>query len=682
MRSRLTHPVLLLLLLALVVSLHATESAAQVLTTHSDPPVVAADSAVQRFFRVWESAWRRSEADRQGRFDGGADVRRGVAFQVRSGAYHCHPMRGDTAWRFPTARMAQIVSAYTWFATCPSWYHGGPGYANGATEEDGIDAAISPARVAEVRAARRLLLDSVTHRVAEAPSESLWTGQLLRFALDQGDRDLARRTTAKCTTPLVWCALLEGYRATRVGEQEAARAAFDSALRRASDDQRCALLDARVLLDNASAQRYAALPCGDRGLVDSWLWLLAELQWQAPAQRRDEHLRRLVEIALRQAWPRDERWTWVDTLGGDARRAMVLRYGWPSFVLWGGPAVDKEHSGAMLSSRAVPVPPFTTFEYTPGRVSGFPTLVDIRDPFALTPSDWSLSPMPGGESYRAADPFWWPQEHMRGAPAVALADLQLATLRRQSTLRVALAVSLPEGSLRRRAGTSTDTMSLFVARHPDTVQVVARARGLVGGSVLVSAELPAAPMLLSLELPGHGRAQPAARARFGVRPPPALAALSTADRAVSAPTLLGVPGGEGLIPPTPAGALPWMLGRTTVPPVGKLGVYWETYGFAPTDTVEHAVWVSRVTPQGALRRLGIRLNVTTDRNTPLAVAWTESQLGATAAVVEPGPVPVIGRTVVLDVSTLAPGEYVLEVAARGTSGDAVREQRRFTVAAR
>jgi hypothetical protein len=72
------------------------------------------------------------------------------------------------------------------------------------------------------------------------------------------------------------------------------------------------------------------------------------------------------------------------------------------------------------------------------------------------------------------------------------------------------------------------------------------------------------------------------------------------------------------------------------------------------------------------------IGLASDRNTPVAVQWTESRLGPTATDVG-GPVNIIGRTVVLDLGALPPGEYTLEVAARSAGVPPVRGQRRFTI---
>jgi hypothetical protein len=113
---------------------------------------------------------------------------------------------------------------------------------------------------------------------------------------------------------------------------------------------------------------------------------------------------------------------------------------------------------------------------------------------------------------------------------------------------------------------------------------------------------------------------------------------------------------------------------------GKLGVYWETYGFRAADSVEIAVWIERSTGQSIVRRFGVALGVATDLNTPVSISWQEPQPGYRSHVSSDGGVMIIGRSVIVDVSQVAPGEYSLEIAVRKRGGEAVRGRTVFTVA--
>jgi hypothetical protein len=60
------------------------------------------------------------------------------------------------------------------------------------------------------------------------------------------------------------------------------------------------------------------------------------------------------------------------------------------------------------------------------------------------------------------------------------------------------------------------------------------------------------------------------------------------------------------------------------------------------------------------------------------MTWREPQAEHRIHVIQ-GPVPVISRTVVLDVSTLTPGEYWLDIAVGKPGSKPVRGRRGFTV---
>jgi hypothetical protein len=122
-----------------------------------------------------------------------------------------------------------------------------------------------------------------------------------------------------------------------------------------------------------------------------------------------------------------------------------------------------------------------------------------------------------------------------------------------------------------------------------------------------------------------------------------------------------------------------MVGTSLVSKAGKLGVYWETYGFAPSDSIEVAVWIERHTPQGLARRFGIALRIATDLNTPVAMGWQEPQTSGNRTMVPSGPVQIIGHSVVLDTSKLPPGNYWLDVAVRKRGHDPVRGRTNFVV---
>jgi hypothetical protein len=143
--------------------------------------------------------------------------------------------------------------------------------------------------------------------------------------------------------------------------------------------------------------------------------------------------------------------------------------------------------------------------------------------------------------------------------------------------------------------------------------------------------------------------------------PAVLSGLESGTYAISAPVILQA-GADGDAPPaTPDEALKLMAGSTRVQQVRRIGVYWEAYGFLPSDTVDCAVWIERYTSQG-VRKLANALRITRDLNTPIVVAWQETTSANRVAVID-GPVPIAARSLSIDVSQLPRGAYWLDVAA-------------------
>jgi hypothetical protein len=213
------------------------------------------------------------------------------------------------------------------------------------------------------------------------------------------------------------------------------------------------------------------------------------------------------------------------------------------------------------------------------------------------------------------------------------------------------------------------SFALVASATPDSVTRVADVRGVVGAPVVASGAVGPAPVVVGLESPPatRGGRPRALRTRFGVIPEAPLSALAPGAVAVSNPIILQArPDGEE--PATiPDSALRQMAGTHEVGQIGRIGVYWETYGIAPTDSIEVAVWIERYSRQSIVRRFGAALNLATDLNTPVAYTWREPTPGRAVHVID-GPVPIVSRSIAVDVSNLSPGEYYLDVAVRKIGG--------------
>jgi hypothetical protein len=567
-----------------------------------------------------------------------------------------------------------------WFAVCPTWAFD----TLRGDERVTIDAALAPQYRAAVRTARASLLALIESTSRALPSSDFLIGQRIRFLIDLGAADSAVTAARECRATRWWCASLAGYALAVAGRAVEAGVAFDSAIAALRPSERCRWNDFGFLLDPVARDEYERMSCASRDSVNARLWWLADPLFTVPGnERRVEQYSRKVQLALRRALDRDERFDWRYVAGGDALETMVTRYGWPSYLWWGGPGNDAQHSGYLKTAPWINEPgplhqPYTTFEYSTKRQHLLATWKATLNPMSARATDWQINATDSGYTDIAAELRWWPAEHSAAPyPLYQLAEGQVAMLRRDSSVILATAVDLMTSGIPRALG-SRVTARLVVTDSPDSLRVVAEHSGPVDRRLVLYGPIASRPVLVGIELPLVQPLRVAARTRFAITPVATLASMSPGDFAVSEPVILLAPVGDEPAPLETNAALAMMAASTKTPATRKIAVYWESYGFKPTDSVDVAVWIERVTAQGTLRRFGNALRVTTDLNTPVATTWHEPQPGTRTHPMG-GRIPIIGRSVVLDVSRLPRGSYWLEVAVAKPGQEPVRNRRNFIV---
>lgn len=635
-------------------------------------PDTAAVALVTTFLDAWRTAWQTSEKARHPTVDteGQPPLYRG---NVRLQRLHCHG--GPT----------QVVGRWR-MRVCPAWVPSPDSIPR--DERLGVDLALVPAQRDSVRRLRARLLDTLA-RLAASPAPPAWLpGQRVRFLVDQGDTSAARTLVRACGDD--WrCLLLAGWLDHRAGAWDAAELAFARALAGMPDDERCRWEDVEPLLaDGDDRRRWRALPCARRLEEAQRFWWLADPLWSEPGNaRRTEHMARQVLVALRSRIAQDDRMHWSPRYGGDAVREMVLRYGWPSYFWWAGAFQDDDHyRWTQDVEQRWGVAPRATFwapEYSAGRLHLAPDAAAWRAPMDTLPWREARIAAPARDAQR-----WWPHEHwVPDAPLAALADVQVALLRRQHETRVVAATDPAALDGRRILLAAGDTAraALLLAAAPDSVVTVAESRLATGApAVLAGSVQRAGAALLALELsPAHAAAAPRAprrRARLAVHVPAPLAALGHGERAVSAPALVR-PAAEGTaLDEREATVLAGLLGTTTLPSRARVGVYWESYGFAAADTVRVTLRVVRHR-DGVLARLGRALHVPgfgAEGRDATATAWSEGPRPEAMLAAGDGAVPVRQWARTLDLRALPAGRYHVEVTVAG-GGRAATGRRDFAV---
>jgi hypothetical protein len=189
-------------------------------------------------------------------------------------------------------------------------------------------------------------------------------------------------------------------------------------------------------------------------------------------------------------------------------------------------------------------------------------------------------------------------------------------------------------------------------------------------------------------LPIHQRTTaraPRRRARFGLAVQSPLDVFRPTDRAVSAPVLLAVPAfdtllGDGFDQQLDV-ARQRMLGSTHLEDRPRVGLYWESYGFDPGDTLDVSLRVTHAR-SGVLARLGAALRipgVSTQGEDAGTLSWQElPRRSPEAADVVAGGVPIRSWLLTLDIQALPPDEYRLEVAVGRPGSPSARAARTFT----
>jgi hypothetical protein len=649
-------------------------------------------AVAHRFFVVWDSLWREGQRYSHNFLSAGE----GQLGGVRGHNLHCHP---DIETSGSAVDQGRLIKARRGaFSVCPSWDLGDGEMLD---ERISLDTVLRLEDRIVARAARQVLIAALDSAAQRLPRDDFIAGQRIRFLVDQRDVPQALRVARECAASPWWCAALTGYVRAAANDVVGAEAAFASALSSMPRERRCEWTDHRAVLDDASRDKYADVSCAARDELNTRLWWMADPLLIEPGNaRRVEQYVRIVQVDLRSAMPRDERYSWNDEIGNDARRAMISRYGWPAYASWGGPTQDSGHTGYLRVNTSPPNPPYTTYEYTGARSHVIPVWRAIADPFRALPEDWNLMPpdpretpppprqvatgpilFGPGPTKPAAPKFWWPAEHFQPAnPLTQLPHGQRALLRRKDGALLAVATDLSALRLGMANGDTVPAVTLVTSTGPDDIRRIATATGIVGTPFEIHGLIGAAEGVAGIEYLAVEPSVPVAgRLRFGIAPLAPLAALTPGQFASSDPVLLRTLAGGATLPSEPDRALRLMATSHVVSASGQIGVYWETYGFKPTDSVEVAVWIERYTSQGIARAFGIALGVARDLNTPVSVSWKEPQPGYRSHVFHEGGVPVIGRAVSVDVSQLLPGDYRLEVAVRKAGAEPVRGRSTFVV---
>jgi hypothetical protein len=246
-------------------------------------------------------------------------------------------------------------------------------------------------------------------------------------------------------------------------------------------------------------------------------------------------------------------------------------------------------------------------------------------------------------------------------------------LRRDSSALVLMATAL-RGGRADSIGDAPARAALVHSPAPDSVQVLERRTVRADQRVVLHGEITT-PGIMGVEYLVGARGLAGARTRFGVATPPSLAGLARGACAISEPMLVEASAltGGGI-----EDAYRGLLDDLELRKPRKLGLMWESYGIASTDSVTVSITVASVGEIGRLRRLGMAVGVADDPTVSITVRWTEPRPGISVTAVA-ARVPTLLRQLTLDVSRLRAGEYVVDIAMESPRCTGARAERAFSI---
>jgi hypothetical protein len=490
--------------------------------------------------------------------------------------------------------------------------------------DGGVDSA--PEEPPRIRKARARLLAALDAAGTALPGDEWIAGQRVRYLLEDNQPRLAAQVAEQCRAVAWWCEALGGLVRHVERDFVGADSLFAAALADMPEDERCRWNDISSLLEGKLAGRYRDLDCAGRAALEArWWWLAQPLYSLTGNDRRTEHFARRAMIRIEQGRRTPFGLYWDDDLAD-----VLLRYGWPTFWTRDPPtSLLVQSEPHVTGHEASPA-----FHFAPGGRA-------LDDPGGAQPEDWSLD---------------GPQSRERYAPAYAIAftylDHQKAVFRRDDSCVVVAAYDLSSDTLFARQAV---TGALALAADERTL-TLSRDSGIASGARALTATAPCGPLVLSLEAVAPSERY-VARARYGVTPlRRPLYHASISDLLLFDP--------PDSLPATLEAVVPHAYGSAQIPAGRTLGVFWELYG---VDPASGAVAVSLTMARqgtGWLRRAVESLGLA-GRRRDVRLEWQEVPESASIA----------PRTLAIDVSGLAPGRYLLEVAVTPAGAKTVTAQR-------
>ncbi|HEX4932293.1 MAG TPA: hypothetical protein VFV33_03885 [Gemmatimonadaceae bacterium] len=494
-----------------------------------------------------------------------------------------------------------------------------------------------PTTIVEGRRTLVAILDSAYRAF---PDDRWTSGQLVRYLTESGKLADAVAAADACKVGGWWCPALRGFALHVAGRFAESDSAWERALRLMDERQRCEWRDLKLMVEDALLRQYRELSCAQRTAFEERIWWLARpmLSLEGSDARSEFFARRLYAHFIEDAPS-------VYQMGFDEdERELLLRYGWPR--AWSQHEVYAYGQGrtqVITGHEPSPAPPM------------LPVAATVRNPALSDSIGWRGKGLPGVRA--------------RYAPDVARALLPLtqqsAIFRRGDSALVVMSYDVRHvAALARAAARPGELAAALVLTKGEAKDASIVRLPTPGARGTITARTSWGPMLMSAEVSSR-RDRTLARARYGMR------ATENAGSRVAISDLLLFEPFDGM-PRTLDDVLPHVAASQVVKEGSKVGIYWETYNTNPGGE-------------------GIQVAITVAPEDEKEGGWLQRGLTALRLVREAQPVSVglsdvsargLGftpRAVVVDLATLKPGRYLmqLEITAEGTIP--VRAERVLTV---
>lgn len=458
-----------------------------------------------------------------------------------------------------------------------------------------------------IRRAREGLIASLDSAAKRSPRDGWITGQRVRYLIESRNDTAALRVARECRAAAWWCAALEGLALHEGLNGDAADSAFARALALMPEAERCRWTNMTPILDYSLQRRFRKVGCGKNEQIAERVWWLADPFWSVPGNdRRTEHYARHTMAKIQEPARNAYNLSWSNDL-----REIVVRYGWARYWTRG---------------------PGNGLEPTNGPISGH----EATPNYHFIPVSMSADTTPGVKFDLGLD-----ASSERYSPVIARRvfeiDPQVAVFRRGDSSRVVVAYDVTA----RPEFDSTEVFgALVIAR--DERSPVYQSTDSADRRGALSTVVDSRPQFMSLEVlnPANRRAAAWKRSLLPLKPYKA-GAVSLSDPLLFEPSDAEIGDLES--------AMRTALGGNSVRR-GKVGIYWETYGLARTDSAQPVSLTLTRVQVGTLRRIGESIGLAS-RTSPLTIRWNQMMsLGS-----------VTSRSVVLDLSLIPKGRYLLKI---------------------